>query len=168
MTDSKFPDIQSGYEKTHNHALIGNADGNLLYESVGMVASLIGSRMEQLIIDNDIIRATQRTIRGIEISEDALSVEAIRETCLSGPNQFLGSSQTRAPMQKDYHYPLVSDRSSPKEWEEKYRLGIQDRAGRRLQGILDNHYPSHIPSHIDDRIREAFPVWLPREAARMV
>lgn len=167
MTDSKLPDVQSGYEKAYNHALIGNAGGNLLYESAGMVASLLGFSMEQLIIDDDIIGATQRTIRGIEISEDALSVESIRETCLVGPNHFLGSSQTLARMQKEYLYPVVGDRSSPKEWEEKGRPGILDRASRRLQAILDGHYPTHIPSHIDDRIREAFPVRLPREAARM-
>ena len=32
MTDSKMPDIQSGYEKAYNHALVANAGANLLYE----------------------------------------------------------------------------------------------------------------------------------------
>ena len=164
---SGTPTLPRGYEKAYNHALIGNAGGNLLDESAGMVASLLGCSMEQLIIDNDIIGATQRTIRGIEISEGALSVESIRETCLVGPNHFRGSSLTLARMQKDYLYPLVGDRSSPEEWEEKGRPCTIDRANRKLQGILDSRYPSHIPSHIDDQIREAFPVRLPREAARM-
>ncbi len=85
MTDSKMPDAQSGYEKAYNHALVGNAGANLLYESAGMVASLLGFSMEQLVIDNDIIGATQRTIRGIDMSDEALSVDVIRETCLGGP-----------------------------------------------------------------------------------
>jgi trimethylamine---corrinoid protein Co-methyltransferase len=166
MTDSKMPDVQSGYEKAYNHALIGNAGANLLYESAGMVASLLGFSMEQLIIDNDIIGAIQRTIRGIDLSDEALSLESIRETCLGGPNHFLGSEQTLARMQKEYLYPVVGDRSSPKEWEEKGRPGILDRAGRKLETILSSHFPKHIPHHIDDQIRESFPVRLPRELTR--
>ena len=32
MTDSKVPDVQAGYEKAYNHALVGNAGANLIYE----------------------------------------------------------------------------------------------------------------------------------------
>ncbi len=164
MTDSKLPDIQSGYEKAYNHALVANAGANLLYESAGMVASLLGFSMEQLVIDNDIIGATQRTVRGIDVSEDALSVEAIRETCLGGPNHFLGSQQTLARMQKEYLYPAVGDRSSPKEWHEKGRPLVLDRARRQLDNILKTHYPRHVPREIDAMIRDRFPVRLPESA----
>lgn len=162
MTDSKTPDVQSGYEKAYNHALVGNAGANLLYESAGMVASLLGFSMEQLIIDNDIIGAIQRTIRGIDVSEEALSLDAIRETCIGGPNHFLGSEQTLARMQTEYLYPIVGDRTSPKEWEEKGRPSILDKATRKLETILGSHYPTHVPKHIDEQIRAAFPVHLPR------
>jgi trimethylamine---corrinoid protein Co-methyltransferase len=162
MTDSKLPDVQSGYEKAYNHALVGNAGANLLYESAGMVASLLGFSMEQLIIDNDIIGAIQRTIRGIDVTEDALSLDAIRETCIGGPNHFLGSEQTLARMQTEYLYPSVGDRTSPKEWEEKGRPSILSKATQRLETILGAHYPTHVPKHIDDQIRAAFPVRLPR------
>lgn len=166
MTDSKLPDIQSGYEKAYNHALVANAGANLLYESAGMVASLLGFSMEQLVIDNDIIGATQRTVRGIDVSDEALSVEAIRETCLEGPNHFLGSSQTLARMQKEYLYPVLGDRTSPKEWEEKGRPQLVERAGRKLADILGSHFPDHVPRHIDDQIRACFPVRLAAEHMR--
>lgn len=160
MTDSKLPDIQSGYEKAYNHALVANAGANLLYESAGMVASLLGFSLEQLVIDNDIIGATQRTVRGIEVSVDSLSLEAIRETCLGGPNHFLGSPQTLARMQKEYLYPVLGDRSSPKEWEEKGRPTLLDRAGRKVEEILVSHFPTHVPRHIDEQIRARYPVRL--------
>ena len=160
MTDAKLPDIQSGYEKAYNHALVANAGANLLYESAGMVASLLGFSLEQLVIDDDIIGATQRTVRGIEVSEDALSLEAIRETCIGGPNHFLGSKQTLARMQTEYLYPVLGDRSSPKEWEEKGRPDLLTRARRRSTDILRNHFPSHVPRQIDEQIRASFPVRL--------
>ncbi|MBI2718082.1 MAG: trimethylamine methyltransferase family protein [Rhizobiales bacterium] len=166
MTDSKMPDVQAGYEKAYNHALVGNAGANLCYESAGMMASLLGFSLEQLIIDNDIIGATQRTIRGIEVTDGALSVETIRATCLGGPNHFLGSEQTLARMQRDYLYPAVGDRTSPKEWVEQGRPTALDKAAAKLKAILASHYPDHIPPHINQAIRDRFPVRLPREAMR--
>ncbi|MFM9843236.1 MAG: trimethylamine methyltransferase family protein [Dongiaceae bacterium] len=166
MTDSKIPDAQSGYEKGYNHALVGNSGANLIYEAGGMMASLLGFSLEQLVIDDDIIGATQRTIRGIEVSDAALSVETIRETCLSGPNHYLGSEQTLQLMQREYIYPEVGDRTSPKEWNERGRTDVVQRSQRRLAEILGAHYPTHIPRHIDDAIRQKFPVRLAAELMR--
>jgi len=164
MTDSKIPDAQSGYEKAYNHALVGNAGANLIYECGGMMASLLGFSLEQLIIDNDIIGATQRTIRGIEVSDEALSLDTIREVCLNGPGHYLGSEQTIRLMQKEYVYPLVGDRSNPKEWAERGRTSVVDRAHKRLQDILAAHFPAHIPHALDAAIRARFPVRLATDA----
>ena len=162
MTDSKMPDVQAGYEKAYNHALVGNAGANLCYESAGMMASLLGFSMEQLVIDNEIIGAIQRTIRGIDMSEDALSLDTIRATCLGGPNHFLGNDQTLARMQREYLYPMVGDRMSPKEWNEQGRKTALDRAEQKVKSILETHHPAHLPKAIDDEIRRRFPVRLPR------
>ena len=42
MTDSKIPDAQSGYEKGYTVSLAGHSGANLIYESAGMHASLLG------------------------------------------------------------------------------------------------------------------------------
>jgi trimethylamine--corrinoid protein Co-methyltransferase len=161
MTDAKLPDAQSGYEKAYNHALVGNAGANLCYEAAGMMASLLGFSLEQLVIDNDIIGATQRTIRGIEVTDEALSVETIRETCLIGPGHFLGSPQTLNLMQREYIYPRIGDRSTPKEWAERGKPDLVARASRQVADILSRHFPRHIPASTDDAIRQRFPVRLP-------
>jgi trimethylamine--corrinoid protein Co-methyltransferase len=166
ISDSKIPDVQAGAEKAYNHAIVGNSGANLIYESAGMHASLLGFCLESLIIDNDIIGAVQRTIRSIEVTEDSISLETIRQTCLEGPGHYLGSDQTLQLMQRDYVYPEVGDRQSPKEWVEKGRLTMLDRAIRRKNDVLANHFPSHVSSAIDDAIRAKFPVGLPRDAMR--
>jgi len=165
MTDAKVPDAQAGYEKGYNHALVGNAGANLIYESAGMHASLLGFCMESLVIDNDAIGATLRTIRGIEVNDETLSVEVIREACIGGPGHFLGHPQTLARMQSDYLYPVVGDRTSPKEWLEQGSTDVVQRARRKTEEILASHFPRHLPAEIDDAIRARFPIKLPR--ARM-
>jgi trimethylamine--corrinoid protein Co-methyltransferase len=162
VADSKMLDIQSGYEKAYNHALVGNAGANLIHESAGMVASLLGFSVEQLIIDIniDIIGAIQHTIRGLDVSDEVLSLDAIRETFLGGPNHFLVSNQTLARMQTEYLYPNVGGRSSPKEWEEKGRPSILDCACKRLEDILGSHYPTYVSQYNYDRNHAMFPVHL--------
>jgi trimethylamine--corrinoid protein Co-methyltransferase len=162
MTDSKVADGQAGAEKALNHALVGNSGANLIYESAGMHASLLGFSLESLIIDNDIIGAAQRTIKGIEVSEERLSFETIRDVCLNGPGHFLGSDQTLQLMQTEYLYPTVGDRRSPNEWVEQGSLDILQRAAAKVQDILAHHYPAHIPEAVDAAIRREFPVRLAR------
>jgi trimethylamine--corrinoid protein Co-methyltransferase len=166
MTDSKVPDAQAGYEKAYNHALVGNAGANLIYESAGMHASLLGYCLESLLIDNDIIGSVQRTIKGIEVTDESIAMETIRQTCLEGPGHYLGADQTLRLMQTEYVYPLVGDRTTPKEWVERGRPGIVDRAIRKTRHILDNHFPAHIATTVDDSIRQRFPVRLARDAMR--
>jgi trimethylamine---corrinoid protein Co-methyltransferase len=69
-------------------------------------------------------------------------------------------------MQKEYIYPSVGDRTSPNEWVEQGRPSVVDRAARKLEAILANHYPSHIPESVDAAIRERLPIRLPRSAMR--
>jgi len=166
MADSKIPDAQAGYEKGYNHALVGNSPANLIYESAGMHASLLGACMESVIIDNESIGATLRTIRGIEVTEDSLSVEAIRAACIGGPGHFLGHPQTLELMESEYVYPVVGDRDSPKEWVERGSTSIVEKARAEKERLLASHFPDHVASEIDDRIRERLDIKLPREQMR--
>ncbi len=161
MTDSKLCDEQAGYEIGINHALVANAGANIVYEAAGMRASLLGFSLEGLVIDHDAIGAVLRTLRGVEVAPDSLSVEVVREVCLSGPGHFLGHEQTLALMQKDYLYPLVGDRSSPREWTERGAPTVLDRAIRVTEETLRRHRPHYIDRGIDEQIRRRLPIRLP-------
>jgi len=161
MADSKLPDIQSGYEKSYTNTLAAHSGTNLVYESAGMHASLLGCCLESYILDNDMLGAINRTVRGIEVTEDSLSLSVMRDVCLDGPGHFLGHDQTRELMQRDYVYPEVSDRSSPKEWNENGRPEALTLARAQLETLLSSHWPDHIDRALDEAIRSDFPVRLP-------
>jgi trimethylamine--corrinoid protein Co-methyltransferase len=163
MTDSKVPDAQSGYEKASTLTAVGNSGANMIYESAGMHASLLSACYESYVIDNDMIGSVQRKVRGIEVTDETLAVEAIRDVCTNGPGHFLGHSQTLELMQSEYIYPEVGDRTSPKEWIEQGSIDVLTRARNQVAEILTSHYPSHIDPALDERIRASFDVKLPRE-----
>ncbi|RWC48395.1 MAG: methyltransferase [Mesorhizobium sp.] len=156
MTASKLPDIQSGYEKGITDVMAGLAGLNLVYESAGMHASLLGFCLESLIIDNDMIGHCLRCVRGIEVTDEALSIDTIADVCLKGPGHYLGNEQTLRLMQTEYFYPAVGDRFSPKEWNEKGRPDILQRAIIEKKRVLAERFPRHVPKPIDDKLRARF------------
>ncbi len=165
MSDSKVPDNQAGYEKGISTTLAALAGGNYISEVCGMTASLIGGSFEAMVIDNEMVGTIQRVLRGIEVTDDTLSYEVIRDV-VDGPGHFLGHPQTLEMMETEYLYPTLADRRPPDEWEEDGSPDIRHRARERVREILSTHYPAHIDSKTDARIRERFPIRLPREAMR--
>jgi len=161
MADAKLPDAQSGYEKGISNVMAGLAGLNMVYESVGMHGSLLGFCPESLIIDNDLIGQALRCVRGIEVTEDSVSIEAMRTVCLEGPGHYLGSEQTLSLMQRDYVYPVIGDRTSPKEWAELGRPVLIEKARERRRAIMSAP-PSHsIDPAVDAAIRQRFSILLP-------
>ena len=165
MTDSKISDAQAGYEKGISAILAGLAGGNRILESAGMLGSLMGCSFEALVIDNEMLGMVQRVIRGIEVNEETLSVEVIKDVAL-GTGHYLGHSQTLDLMQSEFLYPKIADRRPPGEWELEGSKDILDRAHESACEILSTNYPNHISSKIDKNIREKFPILLPLEAMK--
>lgn len=165
MTDAKCPDNQAGYEKGIAIALAAQAGCNNISESAGMVGSLMGLSYESLVIDDDMLGTVLRTVRGIEVSEDTLSVEVIRDA-VRGEGHYLRQDQTLALMRSEYAYPRLADRRTPGEWEDAGSPDIREQAAVRVREILGSHYPEYIDPQTDRRLRERFGITLPVEAMR--
>ncbi len=164
MSDSKLPDNQAGYEKGITTVLAGLAGANMVFESAGMLASLIGCSFEAVVIDNDMLGSVQRVVRGIEVNDETMSYEVLQQVCCEGPGHFLGHDQTLRIMETEYLYPEVADRSTPDEWEEKGAMDIRERAAQRVSALLSSHYPEYIDPKVDEALRKRYPILLPRDA----
>jgi trimethylamine--corrinoid protein Co-methyltransferase len=162
MTDAKLPDCQAGYEKALAVALAAHAGCNNVSESAGMLGSLMALSLESMVIDNDMLGAVLRTVRGIEVNDETLSLDVI-EQVVQGEGHFLRSPQTLELMRTEYEYPSLADRRSPGEWEAAGSPDIREQAGERVRQILSSHYPEYIDPATDRKIRDSFPILLPEE-----
>lgn len=159
MTDAKIPDNQAGFEKGVTTAIAALAGGNFVSESAGMLSSLIGVSYESLVIDNDMLGLVQRTLRGIEVTEETMAIDVIRDV-VKGPGHYLGHATTLARMETEYLYPRIADRQSPDSWREAGAHDIRDVARARVREVLSRHYPRYIAPNIDEAIRGRFPIRL--------
>ncbi|MEM0943509.1 MAG: trimethylamine methyltransferase family protein, partial [Pseudomonadota bacterium] len=164
IADAKLPDMQAGWEQAISNVMVGLSGANMIYEAAGMHASLLGFCFESLILGDDMLGQCQRCVRGIEVTEDTVSVEVIRSVCLEGPGHYLGHGQTLGLMQTEYVYPSLADRTSPKEWNELGRPDLIEKTIERKREILAGHYPAHIDAGVDAEVREAFAIHLPEAA----
>jgi trimethylamine--corrinoid protein Co-methyltransferase len=126
-----------------------------------MHASLLGFCLESLILGDDLIGQALRCVRGIEVTEDSVSLEVIRATCIGGPGHYLGSEQTLGLMQTEYIYPALADRTSPKEWAELGKPDLLARATARKEEILAQRAAARFDHQTDRLIRERFNIHLP-------
>ena len=165
MTDAKRPDYQAGYEKGITIALSALAGGNMIGECAGMMGSLLGCSLESMLLDNDLIGAVKRTLRGIEVNDDTLSLAEIERTVL-GAGHYLGNTQTLGRMQSEYLYPQVADRSPLSEWQYRGAPEIIATARREVARILASHYPAHIDPARDTIVRARFPIRLEESQMR--
>ncbi|MEM7431540.1 MAG: trimethylamine methyltransferase family protein [Pseudomonadota bacterium] len=165
MSDSKFPDYQGGAERAYTLVPPALSGANIIYESAGMYSSLLGACPESLLLDNDVLGAVARMTRGIEVNEDTLSFENVKDVCVSGIGHYLGSDKTLSVMQSEYIYPDFSDRTSPTVWEASGKPVLLDRAIEKRNEILASYFPKHISDEIDQQVREQFPIALSAEAS---
>jgi trimethylamine--corrinoid protein Co-methyltransferase len=164
LSDSKLPDVQAGYEKGITGAAAALAGANYIHHSAGMLESLLTIAYEQYVIDDDINGAIMRLVRGIEVTDETLSVAVIEQVCL-GEGHYLGTQQSLDLMTTEYFYPHSTDRQSRENWEADGGLDMRERARQRAKHILQSHHPTPIAPEVDAAIRERFEIVLPMKLA---
>ena len=159
MTDAKAIDAQYGMEKGITSMAAGLAGGNLIYESSGMTASLLGVSFEAFVLDDEMHSNTYRALRGVEVTDENLGFDAICEAVL-GDGHFLGGQHTYAAMERDYFYPTLADRDEPRTWAEKGAQDSWTRARARALSILEDHRPEYLTQDQEAEIRQKFKILL--------
>ncbi len=157
MTDSKIPDAQYGIEKALSYTLAAHAGANRLCEVGGMMGSLMGCSFESMLIDNEAIGMLARTLRGIEVNDDTLSLDVIND-CAVDPGHFLGNEQTLTFMESEYVYPHLMDRAPTGLWQEEGSKDLFERSHDKVVELLGSHYPNFFGEVLDRKIRERFPI----------
>ena len=165
ISDAKVPDAQAGAEKGITGLAAALAGSNYIHHSAGFLESLLTVAYEQFVIDNDVNGEIMRMLKGIEVTEESLSIGVIDDVC-RGAGHFLGHPQTLALMNSEYLYPSLLDRDNRDDWEMKGARDIREAARERARKVLAEHWPQAIPADLDAEIRRRFDILLPEQAMR--
>ncbi len=155
MADAKAVDAQMGMEKALSSLACGLSGANMVYESAGMMASLLGVSFEAFLLDNEMLSHVYRMIRGVEVSDETLAFETMKNV-ITGEGHFIGETQTMEAMERDYVYPRLGNRLEPTAWAEAGAEDAWQRANAEAREILAKHQPRYIDAVADEAIRAKF------------
>jgi trimethylamine--corrinoid protein Co-methyltransferase len=119
-----------------------------------MVTNMSVASLEQAVIDDEIVGMVMRALRGVEVSDDSLAVEAIDRVGPGG--HYLLDDHTLQFMRPEFYYPHLSDRQNRPAWEVAGKQDTRARAIARLEKLLQEHEPSPLPAKTDRAIRDRF------------
>jgi trimethylamine--corrinoid protein Co-methyltransferase len=154
LTNSKLNDAQSGYE-TGMSAVAGLLGGVHMFNTGGLLDSLMTFDFAKAVIDDEIFLMMKRIQRGLEFSEDNLALDLIAEVGPAG--MYMDQVHTLERMRTTAFLPAVADREARQQWAEKGGLDSQAHAMQKVRAILTRDNPVVFSASVEGRIRAAFP-----------
>ncbi len=132
-SDSHVPDQQVGYEKGMQWALSTLSGMNYL-SGAGCVESESLVSLEQLVIDNEIIGMTGRILEGIDLNEEKLAVDLIKEVGPGG--DFFKAKHTKLWANSEHFIPKISQKIPYRQWAANEEKDVVDIAREKVEFIL--------------------------------
>ncbi len=155
MAESKLPDIQAGIEKAQSVIQVALAGGNFIHHAAGMLEDMSTIAYEQFVIDNEVLGMAMRAVRGIEVNEETLALDAIDRV---GPgNHYFMDEHTLRYMHTEHYFPSdVINRQGRHDWEADGARDARSRAQDIARRILAEHEPAPIDPEVVAWIKERF------------
>ncbi len=141
-SDSKVPDIQSGYEFTLSATMSALAGANIVFGS-GVLEQGLTIDYAKIIMDAEMIRMIQIAIKGIELTDEKLAMDVIHEV---GPGGAYITHEHSLRSMRSQSQTKLFDRRSREDWMEATEgKSIVDKAYETAIDILENHEPHPLP-----------------------
>ena len=135
VSDSKYPDVQSGHETTMNTIMPTlSGAGNLT--GAGMIELGMSHSFEQLIIDNDLFGVVRRLEDGVVVNAETMMIDEIIAT---GPTGDYVSHPSTLEYFGSVSNPEIVDHCMYDEWMSMGALDAMANANDRVVDIMNNH-----------------------------
>jgi len=150
-SDSKEPDIQSGYEFTLSAALSALSGGNIIFGS-GVLEQGLTMDYAKLIMDAEMISMIRIALGGVTVSDETLAMDVIHEV---GPGGTYITHEHNLRSMRSQSRVELFDRRSRSDWMEMSQgKSVRERAYAKAMDILENHKPYPLPENAGESMRE--------------
>jgi trimethylamine---corrinoid protein Co-methyltransferase len=153
-------DAQAAYESVFSLWGLTMGGGNYIMHGAGWLEGGLVASFEKFVMDCDLIQMVKAFLQPIEINDDALGVEAIREVGPGG--HFFGAQHTLARYSDAFYAPMVSNWSNNQQWDAAGRPDALQRANtlykqalnEYTQPAMDDSTKDALDDFVNRRLRE--------------
>ncbi len=149
-------DAQAAWESVFSlwGAIMGG--GNLIAHGAGWMEGGLVASFEKFIVDIDLLQTVEEFLNPLDMSEDALGIEAMREVGPGG--HFFGAAQTLARYTDAFYSPVLSDWRNFEQWQAAGSPTAEQKANRVWKQALD----AYVQPEIDPAIAEELEAFVAR------
>jgi trimethylamine--corrinoid protein Co-methyltransferase len=132
-------DAQAAYESAMSLWATVLAHTNLVYHGAGWLEGGLVASYEKMVLDAELLQEMAEFLQPIEVSEDTLALEAIREVGPGG--HFFGAAHTLARYETAFYRPMLSDWRNFETWREAGAKTATERANAIWKQLLADYEP---------------------------
>jgi trimethylamine--corrinoid protein Co-methyltransferase len=145
-TESKIEDVQAGAERVATLLPAVLSGVNFITCGGTLDSTMLESHL-LLVLDDELCGMALRLARGIEVNEETLALDTIREVNFSG--HYLNQRHTVRTFRQEHFIPRLMVRDGYESWEKAGRKTVLDRARERMNEILQSHQPRELNPDVE-------------------
>ena len=161
LTGSKLPDAQAAYESANTLGAAAMGGVNFMLHACGWLEGGLVTSLEKFAMDVDQLGALHRLVGGVDASEDARAMEAIREVGPGG--HYLGTKHTETHHEAAFWRSDLLDYRTFETWAEAGEPDTATLARARVKRLL----AEHVPPALDPGVAEALDAFVIRRKAEL-
>ena len=147
---ANYPDGQAVWESMASLNAVSSGHCNMVYHAAGWLEGGLCASFEKLVMDCEMLQQMIYLNRDLDLSDDALGFDAIKEV---GPgSHFFGSEHTQRRFKDAFYAPFLSDWRNYESWQEAGGLTTEARANGIMKAILDEFTPPPIDQARHDEL----------------
>ncbi|MBO6757484.1 MAG: trimethylamine methyltransferase family protein [Roseibium sp.] len=143
-------DYQAALETTLSQWGAINGGGNLIKHAAGWLEGGLSAGFEKFIADVDLLQMLAEYLTPLDVSEDALALEAIKDVGPGG--HFFGTAHTQQRYKDAFYPPIVSDWRNYETWAEAGRPIAYEKANMLYKKALEAYEPPPLDPAIDEEL----------------
>ncbi|MEO5322581.1 trimethylamine methyltransferase family protein [Mesorhizobium sp. CC13] len=152
-------DAQAAYESVFSLWGCVQGGGNFVKHAAGWLEGGLTCSYEKTILDIDLLQMVAEFLTPLDLSEDALAIDAIRDVGPGG--HFFGTAHTQSRYKTAFYAPIISDWRNFETWAEAGSPTAIQRANR----IWKERLAAYEEPWIDPAIREELNAFVDKRKA---
>jgi trimethylamine--corrinoid protein Co-methyltransferase len=159
-TDAHTADAQAGFESAINLVTALRNGSNFVLHAAGILASYSAMSLEKFIIDEELCRMVIETLRPIEISEQSLDTDFIKQVGIGG--DYLVQTKTLEQCRTAFFLPNLVNRKGYSGWQEDGHQRIDEKAAE----VLADRLASYVKPDMDPQIDKDLKAYIQNASSR--
>lgn len=143
-------DAQAAYESVFSlwGAVMGGV--NILKHGAGWMEGGLQASFEKMLLDADLLQMVAEFMNPLQVDEDALAIDAMREVGPGG--HYFGCAHTMARYTNAFYAPMISDWRNYEAWQEAGRPTAYEKANRLYKQLIAEYEPPFIDSAVREEL----------------